>query len=90
MCPYFSREHSWKLTTQAFGCKHTREKQNAMHTGYAFFPFQGPAMMKDSTNECMLMREIEANETGSAMQQNESQPKCAATYFGRILGISRN
>lgn len=88
--PYFKQEQSWKLTIHTFGCKYTREEQNGMRADYAFLPFQGPVLMIDPTNEYILIREIEVNETGSPIEVNELKPKCIATYFGRILGSSRN
>jgi len=89
MFPYFAEEHSWKSTIHTFGCKYTREEHNEMRADYAFLPLKGPVIMKDPTNEYILIREIEVNETGSPIV-NELRPECIAVYFGRILGSSRN
>jgi tRNA (guanine10-N2)-methyltransferase len=91
---------SWKVTVHTLGTKYTVKEQEGMRFHFSFVDFAGPVLMKDPTNEFVLIREIELDAFGSPLyprhlpgkilvQENDARPPLAS-YFGRVLGGSRN
>jgi tRNA (guanine10-N2)-methyltransferase len=91
---------SWKVTVHALGSKYSTKEQEEMRSHFNFLDFAGTVQMKDPTNEFVLIRENELDASGGALYprylpgkillpENDARPPLAS-YFGRVLGGSRN
>mmetsp|Transcript_36727 Transcript_36727/g.54877 ORF Transcript_36727/g.54877 Transcript_36727/m.54877 type:complete len:598 (-) Transcript_36727:93-1886(-) len=96
----FKPEQSWKMTVHTLGSRYTREEQNEMRLKFSALTFPGPVKMENPSNEFIIIREIELDQTGSPVYprhglnkvlipENDARPPLAV-YFGRILGGARN
>jgi tRNA (guanine10-N2)-methyltransferase len=91
---------SWKVTVHTLGSKYSMKEQEEMRSHFNFLEFEGTVQMKDPTNEFVLIREIDLDVNGSPLYprvlpgkilcpENDKKPPLAS-YFGRVLGGSRN
>ena len=93
-CHCMDENKSWKITTQTFGSKYSKEEQDAMRAIFNFLPFSGPVNLDNPLNEFLLIREIEVNDLGSPIYprhdhkrriiaENDSRPPLGV-YFVRV------